>query len=102
MDMPVDSVIDGIIFEPGQIVGMELARSLNAGSTLKVSQLRQPKVIKRGQLVTLKAGAGGLEVQIQGKALEDAVEGERVMVSNLSSGKKVEGTANSDGTVTVR
>ncbi|MAT95177.1 MAG: flagella basal body P-ring formation protein FlgA [Halioglobus sp.] len=102
VDMPVDSVLDGIIFEPQQIVGMELARGLNAGSTLKVSQLRRPKVIKRGQLVTLKAGEGGLEVQIQGKALADAVEGERVMVSNLSSGKTVEGTANSDGTVTVR
>lgn len=102
VDMPVDSVVDGIIFDPAQIVGKELARSLNAGSTFKLSQLRAPKVIKRGQVVTLKAGAGGLEVQIQGKALGDAAEGERVLVSNLSSGRQVEGTANADGSVTVR
>ncbi|NND68024.1 MAG: flagellar basal body P-ring formation protein FlgA [Halioglobus sp.] len=102
VDMPVDSAVDGIIFDPAQIVGKELARPLSGGATLRINQLRAPKVVKRGQLVTLKAGAGGLEVQIQGKALGDAAEGERVLVSNMSTGKRVEGTANSDGSVSVR
>lgn len=102
VNMPVESVSNGIIFDPQQIIGMEVVRSLDADSTIRINQLRAPTVVKRGQLVTLIAGAGGLEVKIQGKAMGDAVEGERVSVSNLSSGKKVEGTANSDGTVTVR
>jgi len=101
VDMPLDSVANGMILDPAQIVGKELVRPLDAGSTLRVSQLRAPKVVKRGQLVTLVAGAGGLEVKIQGKAMSDAAAGERVAVSNVSSGKRVEGTANPDGTVTV-
>jgi flagella basal body P-ring formation protein FlgA len=84
-----------------QIIGMELTRSLDAGSTIGVNQLRPPKVIKRGQQVTLVAGAGNLQVRMQGKALGDATAGERVRVTNLSSNQQVEGIANSDGTVSV-
>lgn len=102
VDMPVDSVVNGIIFDPQQILGRELARPLNGGTTFRINQLREPNVIKRGQVVTLRAGAGGLQVEIQGKALSDATAGERVLVSNLTSGRQVEGTANSDGSVTVR
>lgn len=102
VDMPVESVANGIIFDPAQIIGMQVVRSLDADATVRVNQLRAPNVVKRGQLVTLIAGAGGLKVKVQGKAMGDAIAGERVSVANLSSGKKVEGTANADGTVSVR
>jgi flagella basal body P-ring formation protein FlgA len=47
------------------------------------------------------SGTGGLTVRSQGKALEDAIAGERVSVVNSISGVKVEGIAGTDGTVTV-
>ena len=59
-------------------------------------------MISRGQQITLIAGDNGLEVRMQGKALKDAAVGERVNVTNLSSGQQVEGIANSDGTVSVQ
>lgn len=49
----------------------------------------------------LVSGNGGLKVRMQGKALKDAAVGERVKVTNLSSGQKIEGIANADGTVSV-
>lgn len=101
IDQPLESAANGVILDPDRIVGMELTRALNAGSTIRLNQLRSPKIIKRGQQVTLTSGLNGLEVRIQGKALGDAAEGERVAVSNLSSGREVEGTAHSDGTVSV-
>ena len=101
VDQSVEGSTPGMVFDPQQIIGMELTRSLNAGSTVRISHLRPPKVIKRGQQVTLVTGLGGLEVRIQGKALRDAAAGERVAVTNLSSGKQIEGTAHSDGTVSV-
>jgi len=91
----------GIILDPSQIIGMEITRALNAGSAIKPSQLRAPKIIARGQQVLLVSGTQGLEVRMQGKALKDAAAGERVKVTNLSSGQKIEGIANSDGTVSV-
>jgi flagella basal body P-ring formation protein FlgA len=41
-------------------------------------------------------------VRIAGKALGNAAEGEIVTVSNLSSGKRVQGIAHADGTVSVQ
>lgn len=98
---PVKSASNGVIYDPQQIIGMELTRQLDAGSVVRVTHLRAPKVIKRGQHVTLITGLEGLEVRIQGKALRDAASGERITVTNLSSGKQIEGIAHSDGTVTV-
>lgn len=99
---PVDSNTSGMVMDEEQLVGMQLKRALDAGSILRLANLRKPNIIKRGQQVTLVSGTRGLEVRIQGKALADAAEGERVAVSNLSSGKRVEGIAHSDGTVSVQ
>ena len=101
INQPLNSGANGMITDPGRIVGMQLTRALDAGAIVRVKHLKKPKIIKRGQLVTLYSGANGLEVRIQGKALSDAASGERVAVSNLSSGKRVEGIAQADGTVTV-
>jgi len=101
LDQPIHSATNGVIFDPNQIIGMELLRPLDIGSSVKVNQLRPPKVIKRGQQVTLVASFNGLDVRIKGKALGDAAVGERVTVTNLSSGNRVEGIARKDGTVWV-
>jgi len=101
IDMPLQSMPNGIIYDADKIIGMELTRPLDAGVPFKLNQLRLPRVVIRGQQVTLVTGLGGLEVRTQGKALRDAVAGKRVTVVNLNSGRQVEGIALSDGTVRV-
>jgi len=101
VDQPLHSAANGVIYDPNQIIGMELVRALDAGSHIRINQLRPPKVVIRGQQVTLVANFNGLDVRIQGKALKDAAAGERVPVTNLSSGKRIEGIAHTDGTVWV-
>lgn len=102
INRPVQSASHGVIYDPEQIIGMELTRPLNRGSTIRANQLRPPRVVTRGQQVTLIAGDKSLEVRMQGKALKDAAAGERVEVTNLSSGQQIEGIANTDGTVSVQ
>jgi flagella basal body P-ring formation protein FlgA len=101
IDLPLHSAPMGIIYEPSQIIGMELTRSLNAGSSLKLNQLRPPKVILRGQQVILVTRINGLQVTMQGIAKKDAVAGERVVVTNSGSGTNVEGIAQTDGSVEI-
>lgn len=101
INQPLEAVRQDIVFDPDHIIGMELTRSLGEGSTVRVKYLRPPKIIKRGQQVTLVSGAGGLEVRMQGKALSDAADGERVSVATSGSGKTVEGVAHADGSVYV-
>ena len=98
---PLDSVPDGVLFDAGNIVGMEMERALSEGSTIRASQLRPAKVVRRGDQVTLVSGAGGLKVSSQGKALGDAAPGERVSVENTITGVTVEGIAGTDGTISV-
>lgn len=101
IDLPLNSASTGIIYDPKQIIGMELTRSLDAGSSLKLNQLRPPKVVRRGQQVTLVTRINGLKVTMQGKAKKDAVAGERVVVINSGSGTSVEGIAQADGSVEI-
>ncbi|MFT6275203.1 MAG: flagella basal body P-ring formation protein FlgA [Halioglobus sp.] len=102
VEQPLHSAAKGAIYDPNHIIGMELVRALDAGSQIRINQLRLPKVVLRGQQVTLIANFNGLDVRIQGKALKDAAAGDRVTVTNLSSGKRVEGIARTDGTVWVQ
>jgi flagella basal body P-ring formation protein FlgA len=60
-----------------------------------------PELVVRGQTVTLVAGSPGVEVRMQGKALASGAEGDRLMVSNLRSGRRVEGIVLSDGSVQI-
>jgi len=101
INQPLQNMPNGIIYDVDKIIGMELTRPIDAGVPFKLNQLRLPRVVIKGQQVTLITGLGGLEVRTQGKALKDAVAGKRVTVVNLNSGRRVEGIALSDGTVRV-
>jgi flagella basal body P-ring formation protein FlgA len=88
-----------LIVDPAQAVGMELQRPLAAGSPLRHGQVARPRLIERGQTVTLIAGARGLEVRMKGTAMGNGAEGDRILVSNASSGRRVEGVVRADGSV---
>lgn len=88
-----------IITEKDDIIGKEARRNLTPGSTLKYSDLRAPKLISRGDLVTLVSGGSGIQVSMQGKAMAGGAAGDRILVTNLSSGKRVEGVIANDGSV---
>lgn len=76
-------------------------RDLAAGSVLTNDLLVPPKVIARGQSVTLLSTGGGMQVSAPGEALADAVLGGHVRVRNSSSQRVVEGIARADGVVEV-
>lgn len=81
----------GLLTDTDDIIGKQARRALPAGKALKKSDLKAPILVHRGQIVDLISGAAGLQVRMTGKALADAANGERVLVQNLSSKKRVEG-----------
>lgn len=91
-----------IIVDAEHIIGMELTRAVPAGTPLRHNQLRPPQLIERGQTVVLVAGGDGLQVSMQGKAMASAAAGDRLLVTNLASGRRVEGIVNPDGSVSIR
>lgn len=85
--------------EIDDIIGQEAKRDLAEGALIRRSDLRAPELVARGSLVTLVSGGSGLKVSMQGKAMGSGAAGDRILVTNLSSGKKVEGVVARDGSV---
>lgn len=92
----------GYITDEIKIIGKEARKHLRSGSPLRSSDLISPQIIDRGQTVDLVARSSGLVVNMQGKALANGAEGDRLLVQNMSSGKKVEGLVMAGGTVLIR
>jgi len=92
----------GYLSEEQDIVGKEARKNLVVGSKLRKSDLISPQIIDRGQTVALVAQSAGLVVNMKGKALSNGAAGDRLMVKNLSSGRRIEGLVQRNGTVLIQ
>ena len=92
----------GYVTDELKIVGKEARKHLRSGNPLRSSDLVSPQIIERGQTVDLVARSSGLLVNMQGKALANGAEGDRLIVQNTSSGKRLEGLVMASGTVLIQ
>jgi len=83
------------------LVGKSLTRAVRGGSMIKISDLSDPVIIDRNELVTLFYQHGPLKLTVKGQALHAATEGQLVTVLNLMSKKPVQGIAAAAGTVLI-
>lgn len=83
-----DSAVDQILRQPA-----------SAGQTLRVTMLRPPHVVQRGDRVTLAVSNANLAIRMRGEALSDAALGQRVRARNHSSGRVVEGIVRARGLI---
>lgn len=85
--------------KPSHLAGMQLTRPLQAGKAIYTSYVHRPKLIRRGDHVTMIANYGGLQVTAVGKALQSVGIGDRVSIRNLKSKQVVQGVVASASTV---
>lgn len=83
-------------------IGKQLKTALGKGATLTPRILEQPRLVRRGERVTISALGDGVAIRMEGKALADGTEGERIRVQNLGSQRIIEATVTSAGMVEVR
>lgn len=98
----VGSIVGGYLTDIEEAVGLQMRRSVRPGMVLEKNMLKAEKVVKRGEMVTILAETSGIEVRMEGKALEDGTRGEVIRVENLSSGKQIEAQVIAAGLVKVR
>lgn len=94
-------LVAGYFTSPAAVIGQQARRAITPGQVLSSIHLAPRQVVERGQLVTLVAGASGLNVRMSGEALEGGAVGERVRVRNRSSKRIVEGVIERSGLVRV-
>lgn len=80
----------GLIQDLSQVIGKELKRRLDMGEPVRVSQLKSPLVIRRGDRVILEASTASISVVTSGTALGNGEVGDQIQVRNEKSKRVVD------------
>jgi flagella basal body P-ring formation protein FlgA len=92
----------GFLTDPSQAIGKYLKRSLPANAPLAASMLSLPRIIHRGDQVTLLKQTQSIQIRAAAKAMADGRMGETIRVLNNSSKQIVEGIVVSSGLVKIK
>jgi len=84
-----------------QINNQLTTRNLHAGAILQPAHLTTPKLIKKGEKVTILAASRVFSIKMPGRALMDGSMGEQIRVKNSKSNKIIEGTVIKAGFISV-
>lgn len=84
-----------------EAAGQEATRRLNAGAPVRAGDLAAPRLVRRGETVTIALVSGALRITSPGRALSDAGRGEPVRVLSLATNRTLEGTAAATGEVRI-
>lgn len=77
--------------DPSRLLGKRLRRSLREQTVIPPRALEAPKLVNRGDRVTIVVNQAGMQVTASGTALSDGVQGEYVRVRNETSERIIEG-----------
>jgi flagella basal body P-ring formation protein FlgA len=92
----------GFIESSLDIVGQEVKRRIRAGTPIPQRFIGEPALVRASQPVRVFWKAGGMSLEIQGKALEDGPLGAEIRVHNPGSGRTIRAQVVSDGTAEIR
>jgi len=81
------------------VIGQQASRPIRAGAVLTPGTIAPARLVRRGDRVALTAGAGAIAVRSEGVALGDGVQGQRIKVRNIGSGRIIEGEVTAYHTV---
>ena len=77
--------VQGTIVDEQSLIGMTPRRLAVAGRPLRGNDIIAPRIISRGEYVTMVLNSGALSLTAMGKALENGSKGEIIRVVNVSS-----------------
>lgn len=77
----------GYFTDVNKVQGLMTKRLLMPGAVVTDSVVSKPLLVKRGNMVTILARIGGMEVTATGKAMQDGNEGQLIRVQNVNSAK---------------
>lgn len=92
---------NGYYKNTNEISGLILKRGLGQAKILTPSMVETPRIIRRGDTVTISANSGGLAIHVKGKALMDGRIGDKIRIENIRSKKKIQGIVTGPGEVEI-
>jgi flagella basal body P-ring formation protein FlgA len=82
-------------------VGREAARTLPAGMVVRPADVIAPRLVRRGESVSINIRSGGLVIATQGRALGSGGAGDHVRVVAVSTNRTLDGAVEGPGAVRV-
>ncbi len=89
------------IREAEMLIGSTPRRSLSAGEPVRNDSIEMPRMVSRGDLVTMVFSQHGMTLTARGRALEDGASGQVIRVSNTGSNRTIEGRVTGNKEITV-
>ncbi|MGD9949506.1 MAG: flagellar basal body P-ring formation chaperone FlgA [Desulfobulbus sp.] len=93
--------LDDPFVKKAQIIGLEAARTITAGTVLDHDNIIAPAIIRNGEMVTIIARKGAMQLTTKGLAKENGRLGETIRVKNISSNKVIYCRVDRPGVVSV-
>jgi flagella basal body P-ring formation protein FlgA len=90
----------GVLTDTAQAIGRTMGMSIGMGSPLRVDSLRIEQVVQQGQAVRLVSSGPGFSVTTEGRALNNAAEGQ-IAQARTAGGQVISGVARAGGYVDV-
>ncbi|MDD2465899.1 MAG: flagellar basal body P-ring formation chaperone FlgA [Desulfobulbus sp.] len=95
------SGVDDPYTKKEQLIGLEASRTITAGIVFNHDNISAPAIIKNGEMVTIIARKGLMELTTKGLAKENGRQGETIRVKNISSNKMIHCRVDRPGVVSV-
>lgn len=89
IEIPQRNLKEGVALTANDLIGMTPRRMASAGQIISKNELEAPRMVARGEIVTMIFNQNGMELTAQGKALEHGSKGDRIRIVNTSSNKTV-------------
>ena len=88
------------ITNPADVIGKAAIRPLAAQSAIRITAVRRPFAVHKGDRVMIEARQGNLSIQTVGVTKSHGEMGQTITVSNVDSGKELRATVVAPGVVT--
>lgn len=105
-DVTIDRIVlfdlkQPYVTNPADVIGKAAIRPLAAQSAIRITAVRRPFVVHKGDRVTIEARQGNLSIQTVGLTKSHGELGQTITVSNVDSGKELRATVVAPGVVRV-
>ena len=97
----VSKIRRGYYTDYDQVINKQATRNLAPGTILNAGFLKEPKIIRRGEKVTILASSKSFEIKMTGLAMMDGLKGQRIRIKNEKSRRIIEATVIEPGLVSV-
>ena len=100
LSVPSKSLNHDVFLHAEDLVGLTPRRMIAAGKPVKANDVQAPRIVARGEAVTLIYKAGALNLTARGKALEFGAKGDVIRVVNTQSNRSIDAIVTGDQEVT--